>query len=61
MKSFKTIAALVLCIGFLFSVTSCVVFVKKDNGEHKGWYKNTNNPHNPHSTKPEKDNDKHEK
>jgi hypothetical protein len=52
----KTFAALILCIGFLFSATSCAVFVvrdpgryvyvqKTDNGNHKGWYKNPNNPH----------------
>jgi hypothetical protein len=23
------------------------VYLKKDNGNHYGWYKNTNNPHNP--------------
>jgi hypothetical protein len=26
--------------------------VKKDNGKHKGWTKNTNNPHHPASTNP---------
>ena len=25
---------------------------KKDNGLHKGWYKNTNNPHHPRTTNP---------
>jgi hypothetical protein len=24
---------------------------RKDNGKHKGWYKNPNNPHHPNSTK----------
>ncbi|MEJ8803115.1 hypothetical protein [Pontibacter sp. H249] len=24
----------------------------KDNGLHKGWYKNTNNPHHPRTTNP---------
>jgi hypothetical protein len=52
MKPFKTIATLLLCMGLLFSSTSCVVLVKKDNGKHKGWYKNPNNPHNPYSTNP---------
>lgn len=25
---------------------------KKDNGLHKGWYKNPNNPHHPNTTNP---------
>jgi hypothetical protein len=28
------------------------VLHKKDNGKHKGWYKNPNNPHHPNSTNP---------
>ncbi len=35
-----------------FSNTSCVVFVKHDNGKHKGWFKNSNNPHHPNTTNP---------
>ena len=54
MKTLRTIAILVLCMGLLFSATSCVVLVKKDNGKHKGWFKNSNNPHNPISTNPGK-------
>jgi len=50
MKTIK-LTSFALLITFFFSTTSCVVFVKKDNGKHKGWYKNTNNPHNPNSTK----------
>ena len=44
-------------MGFLLGSTSCAVFVtrdsgrhglvKKDNGNHNGWDKNQNNPHNP--------------
>jgi hypothetical protein len=40
---------LILAIN-LFPVPACVV-VKKDNGKHKGWTKNPNNPHHPASTK----------
>jgi hypothetical protein len=48
MKIFKAIATLLFCMAFLFNVTSCrVVYFKKDNGKHKGWYKNPHNPHNP--------------
>ncbi|MFA5819022.1 MAG: hypothetical protein WC854_07060 [Bacteroidales bacterium] len=54
MKTFKTIATLLLCLVLLFGATSCVVLVKKDNGRHKGWYKNPNNPHHPYSTNPGK-------
>jgi len=52
MKSFKTIIALVICIGFLFSATSCVVFTPKHNGSPQGYHKNSNNPHHPMSTNP---------
>ena len=54
MKTFRTVAIIVLCMGLLFSTTSCVVHVQKDNGKHKGWNKNSNNPHNPNSTNPGK-------
>lgn len=54
MKRLKTIAVLVLCLGFLFSTTSCVVLVKDDNGKHKGWFKHSHNPHHPNSTNPGK-------
>lgn len=29
-----------------------IVISKKDNGLHKGWYKNPNNPHHPRTTNP---------
>jgi len=43
--------SLVLISALLISFSSCVV-VKKDNGKHKGWTKNTNNPHHPLTTNP---------
>ena len=49
MKTLKLVSILAFCLVFLFSVTSCVVLVKKDNGNHKGWYKNPKNPHNPNN------------
>ncbi|HET6245186.1 MAG: hypothetical protein H0V01_12045 [Bacteroidetes bacterium] len=52
MRPLKTAAILAFCAGLLFSTSSCLVVVKKDNGRHKGWFKNTNNPHHPHSTNP---------
>ena len=54
MRTLRKIVAIVLCIGLLSGATSCVVFVKRDNGNHKGWFKNPNNPHNPMSTNPGK-------
>ncbi len=53
MKLLKTITIPVFCIGLLFATSSCVM-VKKDNGLHKGWFKNRNNPHHPNSTNPGK-------
>ncbi|MGZ3899576.1 MAG: hypothetical protein ACXVNQ_04335 [Bacteroidia bacterium] len=40
-----------LSLSLLVTTTSCKS-VKTDNGKHKGWFKNTNNPHNPLSTNP---------
>jgi hypothetical protein len=58
MKLFKIFVTLTLCIGILFGATSCLVVVREDNGRHKGWFKNSNNPHHPHSTNPGKGNKK---
>ncbi|SFC24569.1 hypothetical protein SAMN05421780_1044 [Flexibacter flexilis DSM 6793] len=58
MNVFFRAIALFLCSSLLFSMSSCLVssthttVVKKDSGKHKGWYKNSNNPHHPHSTNP---------
>lgn len=51
-SALKTTAIVLLCL----SLFSCAVVVveKKDNGKHRGWTKNTNNPHHPHSTNPGK-------
>lgn len=43
-----------LCIAILTSLSSCFVFVSKESGQKKGWNKNSNNPHHPHSTNPGK-------
>jgi len=51
MKKIGMILILIFCIGLLVSTQSCTVLIRKDNGKHKGWYKNTNNPHNPESSK----------
>jgi hypothetical protein len=68
MKTFRKAAILVLCMWLLIGLTSCAVFVTRndgkrvsdtrDNGKHKGWFKNPNNPHNPHTTNPGQKKDK---
>jgi len=45
-------AVMVLGAGLLLSTSSCAVYVKGDAGQHKGWYKNSNNPHHPNTTNP---------
>lgn len=54
MKTVRLFTALIVGVVFMFSTSSCFVFVNKDNGHHKGWYKNPNNPHHPKSTNPGK-------
>ena len=56
MKSLRSIAILAFCTGLLFGATSCTVFVAetRDQGNHRGWYKNPNNPHHPFTTNPGK-------
>jgi hypothetical protein len=61
MKKLKAILVLLFCLGFLFGSTSCAVFFTKDNGKHKGWYKNTNNPHNPNYMDQGKSNNRQKK
>lgn len=59
MKTFRTIPALlvtlVLCMGLLFSATSCAVVVKRDNGIQRGHHRNPNNPHHNYSASPKRD------
>ncbi len=52
MKKLKSIAILFLLTAFLFGTSSCLVVHTKDNGKHKGWFKNSKNPHNPNSSNP---------
>jgi len=61
MKKAKIVALVVLYLGLLISVPSCTVFAKPGSGHHKGWNKNPNNPHHPHSTNPGKGHGKHKK
>ncbi len=57
MKLFRSAFALFLVFALLLGSTSCIVFhprsaPRTDNGGHRGWYKNRNNPHNPNTTNP---------
>jgi hypothetical protein len=52
LKLFKIFTVLILCAGLIFSTSSCAVYVKDDNGQHKGWNKNSNNPHHSNTTNP---------
>lgn len=45
MRTLKPFLVVIFCMTLL--LTSCVFRVSKDNGKHKGWHKNSNNPHNP--------------
>lgn len=51
MKILRTVAILTLCLGLLYSTTSCVVLLKKDNGKHNGWNKNGNQSNGNNSEK----------
>jgi len=53
MKLFKPLIIIFFSLILLFAVSSCVV-VRKDNGKHRGWFKNRNNPHHFNSTNPGK-------
>lgn len=47
----KLFVILALCLTLMIGTTSCVVLIKKDNGKHKGWNKNQNNPKGENSGK----------
>ncbi|CAN5533890.1 hypothetical protein BH10BAC1_BH10BAC1_20850 [soil metagenome] len=53
-KTIKISSAMLLCSVLLLSTSSCFVSVSENNGHHKGWYKNSKNPHNPSTTNPGK-------
>ncbi|HBS86030.1 MAG TPA: hypothetical protein DEA97_05705 [Bacteroidales bacterium] len=51
----KKIILILLCSGLIFGTSSCAVFLVNENPkQHKGWYKNSNNPHHPNTTNPGK-------
>lgn len=59
MKVVKLIIAVVFSIGLVFGTSSCATFVHQDSGQHRGWNKNSNNPHHYNSTNPGKAKGKH--
>jgi hypothetical protein len=50
----KTIFTLTAALLLVFGTQGCVVHTtaKKDNGKHKGWFKNRHNPHHPNTNNP---------
>jgi hypothetical protein len=46
MKKIRALLVLTLFTGILLGATSCTVFFSKDNGKHKGWYKNHDKGYN---------------
>ena len=49
MKYSRIIFFIFLFAAFMFTAESCVVLVKENNGNHKGWYKNPQNHHQSNS------------
>lgn len=54
MKTFRAVFTIIGFALFLVTLTSCVVVTAQGNGRHRGWHKNSNNPHHPNSTNPGK-------
>lgn len=54
MRIFRLFVIMMVAMLFLFCSTSCVILPKRDNGRHKGWQKNSKNPHHRNNTKPGK-------
>ena len=50
----KLIELIVLSAFIAATISSCAVIItpKKDQGKHKGWFKNRHNPHHPNSDNP---------
>lgn len=52
MRTGKVIMTMILNVSLCLGMMSCIVVHKHDNGKHKGWFKNPNNPHHPGSKNP---------
>lgn len=61
MKKIKFISVLIFCFCLLIGTNACVVISPKREAHktHRGWNKNSNNPHHQHSTNPGKSKGKH--
>ncbi len=54
----RTYPVIICLLSALFLITSSCVStqpVSHDQGNHNGWYKNPNNPHNPDTVKAQKE------
>ena len=59
MKTIRLFALLLLCTGLFFSISSCAVTVRGDNGRHGGSHHHSNNPHQTYNTNPGEANGSH--
>jgi hypothetical protein len=51
MKNLKKFTSILFLSILLLDLSSCLV-VETNGGRHRGWCKNSNNPHNPVTTNP---------
>lgn len=51
---FLRVMTVLIVVALSANLSSCFVTTKHttNNGKHKGWNKNTNNPHHPQTTNP---------
>ena len=53
MKKIKSTFIIIVSLVLLLGSSSCIVLHENGNsGGHRGWFKNSNNPHNPATTNP---------
>lgn len=60
MKKIRLFISVALILFYVVGFSSCMIATHGSTGKGtpKGWYKNSNNPHHPHSTNPGKGHDK---
>lgn len=61
MKKIKLLIVLIFGTALIFGTSSCVTLTphQKGNKTHKGWNKNSNNPHHKNTTNPGHSKKKH--
>jgi hypothetical protein len=52
MKFKNSITLITVSLVLLISSSSCIILHPSGNSGKRGWYKNSNNPHNPNTTNP---------